>query len=133
MNRICLIGRLTRDVEFRENETLKQAKFTLAVNRDFVKDNENKADFINCIAWNKLAETINKYVHKGDQLGVEGRIQVNQYQDKEGNNRYSTDVIVDKITFIANKKETSKEEVKEEPSFEDEEVDVELTDDDLPF
>lgn len=135
MNRICLIGRLTKDVEFRENETLKQSKFILAVNRDFSKNEENKTDFINCIAWNKLAETINKYVHKGDQLGIEGRLQVSKYQDKEGNNRYSTDVIIDKITFVSSKKGNQKEEIKDEgkDAFEEFSEEVELTDEDLPF
>ena len=98
MNRICLIGRLTRDPELRENENTTRTTFTLAVNRDQIKDGERQADFIDCIAWNKLAEIIFKHLNKGNQLGIEGRLQKNSYEDREGNTKYYTVVVVDKTT-----------------------------------
>ena len=126
MNRVCLVGRLTKKPELRESESgTKQTTFTLAVNR--IKEG---ADFISCVAWNKTAELIEKYIDKGRELGVEGRIQTNSYEDKEGNRKYVTNVAVDNITFIGSRsddKETKKEEVED---FNDE---LELTDDDLPF
>lgn len=129
MNRVCLVGRLTRKPELRENESgVKQTTFTLAVNR--MKEG---ADFINCVAWRKIAETIEKYLDKGDQLGIEGRIQVSTYQDKEGNNKYSTNVVVDNITFIGSKKEEKEEKKEEVDPFKDFSEEVELSDADLPF
>ena len=123
MNKVCLIGRLTRKPEIRENESgVKQTIFTLAVNR--IKEG---TDFINCVAWNKTAELIEKYMDKGRELGVEGRIQTNTYEDKEGNKKHITNVVVDNITFIGSKKEDAP---KEENDIEDM---LELTDDDLPF
>lgn len=129
MNRVCLIGRLTRNPELRESESgKKQTTFTLAVNR--MKEG---ADFINCVAWNKIAETIHKYLVKGRELGIEGRIQTNTYEDKEGNKRYTSSVVVDNITFIGNKEQFENEEKKEKDVFEEFSEEVELTDADLPF
>ena len=133
MNRVCLVGRLTKKPELRESEGgVKQTTFTLAVNR--IKEG---ADFINCVAWNKTAELIEKYMDKGRELGVEGKIQTNSYEDKEGNKKHVTNVVVDNITFIGNKAteektETNKEEPKKDlyNEFADE---LEFTDDDLPF
>ena len=131
MNRICLIGRLTKKPELKENESgIKQTTFTLAVNRR----NEG-TDFINCVAWNKLAEIIEKYLDKGRELGIEGRLQINHYEDREGNKKQSTSVIVDNITFIGNKSNDADavdKEVKKDP-FEEFSDEVILTDDDLPF
>lgn len=126
MNRICLVGRLTKKPELKESESgTKQATFTLAVNRP----RTDQADFINCVAWNKLAETIEKYLDKGRELGVEGRLQINHYEDREGNKRSSTSVVVDNITFIGKKE--NKEEKTGNTSFRLDEV--ELTEDDYPF
>jgi single-strand DNA-binding protein len=130
MNKVCLIGRLTRKPELRESEGgIKQTTFTLAINR--IKEG---VDFINCVAWNKQAEVIEKYCDKGRELGVEGRIQVNSYEDKEGNKKHSTVIVVEGLTFIG-KKDDTKEEVKEEKkdAFEEFGDELELTDDDLPF
>lgn len=126
MNRVCLVGRLTKKPEIRESESgHKQTTFTLAVNR--MKDG---TDFINCVAWNKLAEIIEKYMDKGRELGLEGRLQVNAYDDKEGNRKYVTSVVVDNITFIGSKNE-QKEEVKNANEVFEEEI--EIKDEDLPF
>ena len=110
MNRVTLVGRLTAKPELRQTQSnTAYTKFTLAVNRQFKKD---EADFINCVAWKKQAETISQYLDKGSLISLDGRIQTNSYTDKEGKKRVSFDVVVDNVEFLS-KKET-KEEVKEE-------------------
>jgi single-strand DNA-binding protein len=109
MNRVTLVGRLTAKPELRQTQSdIAYAKFTLAVNRQFKKD---EADFINCVAWKKQAETISQYLDKGSLISLDGRIQTNSYTDKEGKKRVSFDVVVDSVEFLS-KKETK--EVKEE-------------------
>ena len=102
MNNVVLIGRLTSDPELKQNEKYTQCKFTLAVNR--LKEG---ADFISCIAWNKQAELINKYLHKGNQVAIEGRIQTGSYE-KDGVKHYTTDVIVQGLNFIGSKEPIAK-------------------------
>ena len=140
MNKVFLIGRLTNEPELRESTNgTKQTKFTIAVNR--LKEG---ADFISCIAWNKTAELINKYLHKGNQIALEGRIQTGSYDDKQGNKRYTTDVNVENITFIGNNtpvaSDKEKDIVKQETddpwkdmgsTFKTDEI--ELSEDDYPF
>ena len=132
MNRICLIGRLTRDPEIKQSESgVKQTTFTLAVNR--IKEG---ADFINCVAWNKTAEVIDRYLTKGRELGVEGRLQTNSYEDREGNKRYATSVIVDNITFIGSKEHSKEEDIEKQETkdpFEEFGEEVELDESELPF
>jgi single-strand DNA-binding protein len=102
MNQVVLTGRLTKDIELRYAEGSGKAigKFSLAVDRDFKKEGQTDVDFINCIAFDKKAETIANYVKKGHKLGVIGRIQTGSYDNKDGNKVYTTDVIVDKIEFL---------------------------------
>lgn len=122
MNNVQLLGRLTKDVELRVSQKSKKnfAYFTLAV------QNGEDAMFIDCVAFDKLAETIEKYVKKGNRLLVEGSINVSTYVDKDGNNRKSTNVFVNKITFIESaKKEDDKKSSKKSKKDED--------DEDLPF
>lgn len=97
MNKVVLLGRLTKDVEIRQAGTTEVARFTLAVNRPFKKD---ETDFLNCVAFGKTAETLEKYVKKGQQLAINGRIQVSNYE-KDGEKRYSTDIIVEGFDFIS--------------------------------
>lgn len=115
MNNVQLLGRLTKDVELRVSQKTKKnfAYFTLAVK------NGEEAIFIDCVAFDKLAETIEKYVKKGNRLLVEGSLNVSSYTDKDGNNKKSTNVFVNKITFIelAAKKETSENEATEDLPF----------------
>ena len=117
MNSIQLIGRITRDIELKQTQGGKSyCNFSLAVAREF---NKEEADFINCVAWEKKAETIEKYVKKGHKFGVIGRIQI----DKK-DNAYYTKVIVEKIYFLeGNKNETSATQNKKETE----------EDDDFPF
>lgn len=107
MNKVCLIGRLTAKPELRyTNSNVAFTRFSLAVNRNFNnQDGIREADFINCVAWRKTAEIITKYLTKGSQIGIEGRIQTGYYEDSEGNKRQKVEVIVDEITFLGKMEE----------------------------
>lgn len=101
MNCIVLSGRLTKDPEVKYTQSGKVvAVFTLAVNRPFAKEGEQKADFFGCQVWGKQAEALGNYIHKGDPLLVEGRIQIRQYVDKNNNKRWITEVICDRTEFL---------------------------------
>ena len=104
MNNVSLIGRLTKDVEERRTQNgTPVASFTLAVNR---RKEEDGADFIPCIAWDKAAETIAKYAHKGDLFGVTGYIQTRNYE-KDGRMVYATEVVTTSFQFLERKREMS--------------------------
>ena len=104
MNQVCLIGRLTKDVQERRTQNgTAVVSFTLAVDR---RKKEDGADFINCIAWDKSAETIAKYVHKGDLFGVTGHIQTRSYE-KDGRMNYVTEVVTTSFQFLERKREMS--------------------------
>ena len=100
MNKIVLTGRLVRDHEFKEVGTTKVLNNCLAVKREFKKD---ESDFVNITAFSKTAELINTYTSKGSQLLIEGRLQIDNYKDKDGNARTSAKVIVDRMEFIGAK------------------------------
>ena len=101
MNFVCIVGRLTKDIELRTTDNGKNVvKFTLAVNKD--KEHTN---FINCVVWNKLAETMAKYCKKGDLIGVNGEIQTGSYENSKGDKVYTTEVLTNKITFLSTKQE----------------------------
>lgn len=104
MNRVELIGRITRDPELRyTGSNVATVRFTLAVNRNFSNQNgEREADFINIVAWRNQAENIKKYVSKGSLIAVEGRIQTGSYE-KDGQRIYTTDVIADNVQFLETK------------------------------
>lgn len=142
MNKIILTGRLTRDPELRKTTSgVAVTQFSLAVTRDFKnQEGEYEADFINCVAYRKLAETITTYTQKGDKLGVDGRLQIRNYDNSEGNKVYVSEVIVNGIEFLEAKKEksASNEEVSGiDASNEDidpfQEEQLTITDDMLPF
>lgn len=104
MNNVSLIGRLTKDVEERRTQNgTAVASFTLAVDR---RKKEDGADFIPCIAWDKAAETIAKYVHKGDLFAVTGYIQTRSYE-KDGRMNYVTEVVTTSFQFLERKREMS--------------------------
>lgn len=104
MNNVSLIGRLTKDVEERRTQNgTPVVSFTLAVDR---RKKEDGADFIPCIAWDKAAETIAKYVHKGDLFGVTGHIQTRSYE-KDGRMNYVTEVVTTSFQFLERKREMS--------------------------
>jgi single-strand DNA-binding protein len=100
------MGRLTRDPEVRyttNNNTLV-CSFSLAVNRRFRQEGQPDADFINIVAWAKTGEFCSKYFTKGQQVAVSGHLQTRSYDDKDGNKKYSTEVIAEKVTFLSSKK-----------------------------
>ena len=107
MNKVILMGRLTKDEELRYTQTGKAvATFTLAVDRKTGENapaNAPTADFIPCVAWDKLAEIADNYLSKGRQALVEGHIQVRSYKAKDGSNRYTTEVILEKMEFVGSK------------------------------
>lgn len=99
MNKVVLIGRLTKDPELRyaAGSGTAVTRFTIAVNRQFKKD---EADFINCVAWNKTAETIAQYFTKGRPIAIVGHMQTGSYDAQDGTKRYTTDVAVESFEFV---------------------------------
>ena len=104
MNKVMLIGRITRDPELRyTSSNIPSVRFTLAVNRPFENQNgERETDFINIVVWRKKAENVKKYVSKGSLVAVEGRIQTGSYE-KDGQRVYTTDVVADNVQFLESK------------------------------
>ena len=131
MNYVSLLGRLTRDVEVTYTQSGKAyARFSLAVSKG--TSNRDEVDFINCIAWEKRAETISQYFKKGSRILVQGRITTGSYE-KNGETRYTTDVVVNNFDFIETKSSEGNygnNFSKNEPTVVDEPVDSE---DDFPF
>ena len=105
LNQIVIIGRLVKDPEVKESEGGKKYSYiTLAVPRNFKNANgEYESDFIDCVLWNGIAENASEYCHKGDLLGVKGRVQTSTYE-KDEEKKYVTEVIAEKITFLSSKK-----------------------------
>lgn len=107
MNKVILLGRLTKNPEVRYTQTTNTlvASFTLAVNRRFVKQGEERqTDFINIVAWNKTGEFVSKYFKKGQQVAVVGRLQTRSYQDNNNQTRYVTEVIAEEVYFADSNK-----------------------------
>lgn len=101
INRSVLVGRLTKDVELAKTPNgASVVKFNLAVNRNVKAQGQPEADFINCVAWNRVADLMAQYLHKGSLIGVEGRIQTSSYTNQMNEKRYSTDVIVESLSFL---------------------------------
>ena len=126
MNKVVLMGRLTKDTETRYTQTtnMQVTSFTLAVNRRFTRQGEERqADFINIVAWGKTAEFCSKYFKKGKQVGVIGRIQTRTWEDDKKVKHYVTEVIAEEVYFADSKKEDSITE--QQTNF--------SVDDDLPF
>ena len=112
LNQVVLVGRLTDDVELTTMESGKKvSSLVLAVQRTY-KNAEGiyEEDFIRCTLWNAVASSTSEYCHKGDIVGIKGRLQVNTYEDKDGTKKYSTEVIAEKVTFLSSK---TKEETDE--------------------
>lgn len=102
MNHITLIGRLTKDPELKYTSSgMAVCSFTLAVNRRFISQNgEKEVDFIPIVVWNKAAENCAKYLSKGRQTAVEGRLQIRTYDDKDGQRKWVTEVVADNVEFL---------------------------------
>ncbi|WP_277248433.1 single-stranded DNA-binding protein [Phascolarctobacterium succinatutens] len=107
MNNIVLLGRLTKDADIRSTQSGKVvASFTLAVDRPYTQNGKREVDFIACQIWGKSAEVLGKSVHRGQRILLEGRLQIRQYTDKNGNKRTAAEVVADRFEFIERKEQT---------------------------
>lgn len=123
MNKVMLLARMCKDIEVKYTQNQKAfTKFTVACNR---RGKDAGTDFITCQAWDKTAEFIQKYCTKGMQVAIIGRIQTGSYDDKDGKKVYTTDVVVEEITPIWDKKKEGNEPFENEAN--------QVTDEDLPF
>lgn len=162
INRVVLVGRLTKDPELRYTPNgVPVSTFTLAVNRTFTnRQGEREADFINCVVWRKQAENVANYLRKGSLAGVEGRIQTRSYEAQDGRRVFLTEVVCDSVQFLEPRSVTERRQEQygssgfqqggdsfrpgsqtqtetpdypqEDPFFDDSET-IDISDDDLPF
>ena len=154
MNKVFLIGRLTKDPELRYTSgNVPVATFSIAVNRTFANANgEREADFFNIVVWRKQAENVSQFVKKGSQVAIDGRLQSRSYDDANGQKRYVTEVVADNVQFLDSKKDSENmassnagptpydfpeesaptNDVKADP-FADFGNSIEINDDELPF
>lgn len=155
INRVVLVGRLTRDPELKTTQSgLSVATFTLAVNRQYTNaQGERGADFISCVIWRKAAENFCNFTSKGSLVGIDGRIQTRTYDNKEGQKVYVTEVVVDNFSLLESKKDrqnnanmgnnggynnngnnsTSNNRNAQQDPFSGSGDTIDITDDDLPF
>jgi single-strand DNA-binding protein len=116
INSVVLTGRLANDPDLRTTQSGTQsAKFSLAVNRKNKQPNQPDADFINCVAFGKTAETIAQYLHKGSLIGVEGRLQTGKYDNQIGQTVYFTNVLVNSFTFLESRKDSQQQPAYQNP------------------
>ncbi len=133
MNKAILTGRIVNDLELKQTSTGKYiCEFRLATNRPTNRDGERVADFINCRVWNKQAENLVKYQTKGNLIAVIGRMQVDAYKDKDGNNKSYNYLLVEELEYLEKKKEEANEfqDLKTKTEVTDQ---FDYTDEDLPF
>lgn len=108
MNKVILMGRLTRDVEMRQTASgVNVARFSIAVNRRFAREGNQQADFINCAAWRQTGEFIARYFHKGSMIAVVGQLQSRSWEGQDGKKQYAMEVVVDEAYFTGSKAETN--------------------------
>ncbi len=138
VNTVTLIGRLTKNPEVQQTQGGNSVcQFTLAVNRS---KPDAPTDFIQCVAWNKTAETLCQYMAKGSLIGVVGRIQTRTYENKQGQTIYITEVLTNQIAFLESKKESNKQPQYSQPQprqdvvyTSQENSYIDIDNDDLPF
>ncbi|XRJ96355.1 single-stranded DNA-binding protein [Latilactobacillus sakei] len=148
INRVVLVGRLTRDVVLRYTQSGNAAgTFSLAVNRQFTNANgDREADFINCVIWRKSAENLSNYTHKGSLIGIDGRLQTRNYENKEGQRVYLTEVVVDNFSLLdtkasgeasdtqsANRTQNKPQQNNQSDPFSSNGQPIDISDEDLPF
>ena len=149
INRVVLVGRLTKDIDLRKTPNgASVVSFTIACNRRVKQQGQPDADFINCVAWNRVADLMAQYLHKGALIGVEGRIQTRSYDDRDGKRVYVTEIVADSVQFLERKEDGAPNlldssesapaayqpdpEPVEEPAKKNVSS-IDVTDDDLPF
>lgn len=152
MNNVSLVGRLTADPELRyTSDSRAYVRVNIAVDRGLSKEDKEagkqSADFISCVFWNKSAENLAKYMKKGSQIAVTGKIRTGSYDKADGTRGYTTDVRVDNLTFLDNKPKDERpepeydgyepveeqEKSKDNDPFSDFGETIEISEDDLPF
>ena len=139
MNKAIIMGRLTKDPEVRytqSGEPMAIARYTLAVNKRFKKQGEADADFIPCVAFGKNGEFAEKYLAKGRQVAVVGRLQVRNWEDNEGKKRVTTEVVVEEHYFAESKSEKADKPQSKKQDSDTEgfyPIDDSVEDEDLPF
>lgn len=133
MNKVILLGRLTKDVEIRYSqgrEALAVGKYTLAVPRKYKQQGQPEADFISCVAFGKSAEFAERYFKKGQQVAVVGRLQISSYEGTDGIKRQKTEIVVEEQYFAEGKRNTSQDK---NVAYGQDFYPVDDTDEDLPF
>lgn len=138
MNRVVLVGRLTKDPDLRFTPNgVPVCTFTLAVNRPFKTNGEQEADFINCVVWRKPAENAANFLKKGSLAGVDGRIQTRNYEGQDGKKVYVTEVQAESVQFLEPKGEKKQQEEAPKTKVQDDPFNgsgsIDLDDSDLPF
>lgn len=140
VNRIQILGRVGGDPELRDTPQSRVANFSVATDRYVGKDKPSQTDWHRIVAWNsekgqKLADVVEKYVKKGDQIYVEGRIEYRSWEDKEGNKKYATDIVATDITLLGSgkKEEAAPATPKKSEGLDDFPAALDAEDDDLPF
>lgn len=134
MNAVQLLGRFTRDNEFKELGGTSIFRNNIAVQRNFKnKDGERESDFINVVAFGKTAELLNQYFGKGQQVALEGRIQTGSYEKEDGTRVYTTDVVVDQFDFVGSKNDNTQTTVTVSKATSSPFDAVDFADDGLPF
>jgi len=140
LNRVILVGRLTRDPDLRytTNGGVAVTRFTVAVNRKFTnQQGEREADFINIVAWRNLAENCGNYLRKGSLVAVEGRIQTRSYENQEGRTVYVTEVVADDVRFLdtrgVSKKPKDQDDQDQDDPFGKLDDPIDLPEDKIPF
>lgn len=143
MNSICLVGRLTKNVELRYTPSnVAVATFTLAVNRTFKNENgDREADFINCVMWRQQAEHLANWAKKGALIGVTGRIQTRSYDNQQGQRVYVTEVVAEQFQLLESRNSQGQQgnqgqraqSQQETPDFSRQGAPMDISDDDLPF
>lgn len=145
VNNVVLVGRITKDPEVRQISGNNSAvcNFTIAANRNFKnQQGEYDADFINCVVFNQVATLMERYVKKGQLLAVQGRIQTRNYEGNDGKRVYVTEVVANNVSFLESRREASSNEnssfdnynePEQNSTFEVNDIDMGIDDDDLPF
>lgn len=140
INRVVLTGRLTKDPELKYTQNgTAVVSFTLAVSRQFKpKNGDREADFINCVIWRKSAENFANFNHKGSKIGIDGRLQTRNYENRQGQRIYVTEVVVDSFALLDSKNSNHQQQGDYQQNqgadpFQNAGQEIDVNDDDVPF
>lgn len=130
MNKVILLGNVSKDIEVKEVGEHKVGRFSIAVNRKFKKD---ETDFLNCVVWDKQVDLVQQYFPKGSKMLLGGRIEARQYKANDGTNRTSVEIVVEEIEFVAKNGNNEVKEAFNTPQVEAEQPTKQLIEEDTPF